>query len=172
MNDRLKALYQKAQKRLDLVVTGALILLLIITGYLYLAERNFAAPEPPTPAKKQFTLKLPSERLSERMVEPEEQYVKAVSELREKFNPSQASITEDPKASILIRRNMFDVKSVQEEQEREQEMNRLYNRAEALYNQQKYEEASRLIDDILAQIPTHAEALDLRERLEEARGTQ
>lgn len=166
MNDRLKELLDKALKRLDLTVTGALVVILVLSGYLYLREKNYSLPEPPPPSPKNFNVKfaVPGHEVPESNL----QYGKAVKDIEEKFIAVNPDISESEQGSVLIRRNMFDLKSIEEQQEFVEEINRDYNVAETLYRERKYEEAKALVEDILKRDPNHAEAQDLKRLLEQA----
>lgn len=168
MNDRIKELFRKAGERLDLVITGALVLLLIIAGYLFYREQDYTVPPPVDPQPKDFTVKLPIERVDEDLGQDNPEYLEAVRNVQLQFVETEREIQNDPEASILIRRNMFDLKSVREQEQAAEQLNQQYVQADRLYQRGEYEQAREIVNEILLQDPTHQQALELRERLDEA----
>lgn len=66
----------------------------------------------------------------------------------------------------LIANNMFSVKTVKDQTEREAEANRKYEQAKRLRDEGKFDEAMNLVDQVLAVMQSHRQALRLKEELE------
>lgn len=165
-NEQLKEILAKMQKRLDLVTLGLLLVFLVTAGYMTIWERNYILPEVPEPSRNQWAVKLPIQGFGDNV---QGEAVEAVKRIQERFINVQPNINEDPDARRLIANNMFDLKAVTEAAAAREELNREYNRAEALFNQRQLDEALRIVNSILERDPAHAEARDLRRQIEAQR---
>lgn len=164
MQDQLKEILQKMGKRLDLVTMGALIAILVVTGFMYVQESGFVIPEEAEPPVNQFQARIPAPRLGE--ADPVSSA--AIERLEDRFINVQPSIEQDDEALRLIRTNMFDQKSVQEQGEARRELNRRFQQADALYRQNRTQDALRIVEEILQQDPNHPEARNLRDSIQQA----
>ncbi len=164
MNDRLKEIGQKLLKRLDLTVLAILGFLLLSTGYLFLVEQNFTPPEPPTPAPKQFDVKLPIEGVEPDRID--EGTATAFERLQQEFVLTNPNIRENPEAIVLIERPMFSRRSAEDMEAMNDRLNAQYQQAEELYRGGRIDQARSLLQDILRQNRGHREAGDLLERIE------
>ncbi len=162
MNDQVKEILEKLQKRADLVATGVLVGLLCLAGYMLLNESNFTPPEQPNPTPKEFTILLPSERMKDKVVPV---YRDAIMAVEGKLISTQTDITKDTKAVKLIRPNMFDRKSTTEEGAAREELNKEYRNAESFFKEKRYTDALRVVNGILDRDPSHREALDLQNQI-------
>lgn len=158
MNDRYKELLLKATKRLDLVAMGALLLLLIIVGYMFLAEQQADLGEPEQPPRRQWTVKLPDPASDQ---PPDPYYVDARSTIID-VDPD---INANPRARRIIQNPLFVMRSAAEQAEFQEEMNRLYIQADRLFSAGQHEEARVIVDNILAQDPANRNARALLDRL-------
>lgn len=151
MNDQTKELLMKLQKRLDLVMVGALFLLMCVAGYLFINEQGSVLPDPDPPVPAQWEVKLPSE--------PSKKIAAAYVDTNPKPDES-----EDVRKAV--RNNMFDFKSAREAAVAAKELNQQYNQAEGLFGAKKFSEALKIVESILARDKNHANANDLKKRIE------
>jgi len=73
---------------------------------------------------------------------------------------------EETEFAPLIANSMFSVKSVKDQTERESEANRKYEQAVEALNASRFEDALRLVNEVLAIKDNHAPARGLKQRLE------
>ncbi|CAN5405403.1 hypothetical protein BH09SUM1_BH09SUM1_17720 [soil metagenome] len=159
MNDRQKEILLKLYKRLDLVVTGVLILLLVYGGYLILAEKNYTAAELPAPAPRAPEYRIP--------VAGVPNVTNAdYDEIIANYVKTNPDINADEKARRIIQNNMFAMKSAEETQAIREEMNALYNQAERAEQAGRYDESRKLVSDILSRDPSNALAKQLRDKMD------
>lgn len=172
MNDRIKELITYLSKRLDLVSTGALLFLLALTLYLYIRESGYVVEEPQPGAPRTFQVKIPLERVIPVEEDRLPEFIEDFEKVDSYFLRTNPNIEDDEVAMRTIMVNVFDIKSVEDAERRREELNRRYNQAERLYQQQQYREAREIVDEILAEDPAHRTARDLRRRLDAAQGAQ
>ena len=165
MKDRLKEIFTNLSRRLDLVATGVLLFLLIITGYLYLRETNYVVESPPPPPPKTWNVKVPMDPVIETDEDDPPGNKEEFEEVSEFFLNANPEIEEDPQARKVIVVNMFDIKTVEEEERLREELNQRYNRAEQLFENEQYQDAREIVNEILEQDPNHRASRDLRSRL-------
>lgn len=164
MQDQLKEILQKMGKRLDLVTMGALIVILVTTGFMFMQESGFIIPEEEEPPVNRFQTRIPAPRLGE----SDPTSSAAITRVKERFIEIQPSIEADDRALRLIRTNMFDQKSVQEQGEARRELNRRFQQADSLFRQNRTQDALRIVEEILQQDPNHPEARNLRDSIRQA----
>ena len=148
MSERLKEIFGKLSRRLDLVVTGTLIFLLALTGWLYLQEESYNAPEPPQASPKNFSEKIPVPRVIPPKEDQPAEFAEQFEEVDSFFLNANPDIAESEQAEQLIIVNMFDIKTVEEEERRREDLNRQYNVAERMYDNENYREALSMVEQI------------------------
>ncbi len=164
MNDRLKEIWEKMQKRLDLVTLAALGLILVGAGFLLYYENNFTLPQPPQPPVNQWKEKFDVPGIEG---EVDQKFAVPTERVLDKFHDPIRNINDDAEASRLIVRNMFEQKTAEEAEQAREEINRQYQAAEALWNEGKNDEAMKILNQILASEPAHPLATDLKRQIEE-----
>src|SRR5690606_31853279 len=99
--------------------------------------------------------------------EPEPVENEFVADVKGAFIEAPPRIQEDPRAIRVIQYNMFDIKSVQEAQEAQRQINEMLNEAERLLRAGQAQQARNLVDQILERDPLSDRATELREMIEE-----
>jgi hypothetical protein len=165
--DQLKEIGQKLLKRLDLVITGALLLLLGLSIAMVLGEKNAQPPDPPSPTPRRLEARIPLAGIpaAEEVQNPN------YTEVRRLIFDSNPDINSNLAARRMIVNNMFAMKTAAEAEAVREEVNRKYNQAERLFKEGNTGEAGRLVDEILLVDPQNRNARELRERLN-AQATQ
>lgn len=175
MNDQMKEILTKLSRRLDLVVTGVLLLLLCVVVLFYIQESSYQPQALETPARRQWEIKLPMAAIAtvtptatpipgeEKKPVAEAEGWSKVERLLVKAN---GDINKDDKARRVIAVNMFDIKTVEEAGKEMEELNKRYNEAEKRFSEKNYTEALAIVNEILAKEPTHKNAQDLKKRVE------
>lgn len=161
MNERYKELFNKAKQRLDLVTIGVLAVLLLLTGYLYQAERAYTVPPVDPPQRRQFSLKLPDRTNPdlEAANVGEFEFVMSI------FDHPTIEIDQDPRGARLLRDNMFELKTAEQQEQLREQLNARLREAQGLFQQNRYEDALAIVDEILRQDRNHRGAADLRRQI-------
>lgn len=152
----MKEILEKLAKRLDLVTLGGLVLFLVIAITLLLKEQNYQLPQLEDPAPRDWDNKFKEN--------------KNYTFLTKNYIEIQPDINKDETARRVIQNNMFDLKSVAESTEGAEESNRAYNQAEKLFQEKKYADARRVLDQVLARDPNHKESQDLKRKIDSLTG--
>lgn len=168
MNDQVKEILKKASKRIDLIATGVLVGLLCLIGMMIWRETNYILPELPDPKKSVWDRKLPIEGEGFSDIKMNEGFVAPLERLEDRYLSADPVIRNNPSARELIRVNMFDKRSAEQEQEMEAKLSQLYLRAEQYHNEGQEKEALDLIGEILDTNPKHRLSLDLKKQIEDA----
>lgn len=180
MNERMQEILKKALERLDLVVTGVLFGLLVLTIYLYYQESSYIPDDPPPPQPNSWEVQLPMARVvdntppggvPEGEEPPQAENQDEFSEINNAFLQANDDINSDSEARRVIVVNMFNLKTVDDEG-LIAELNRRYNEAEQLYRNGQSQEALAIVEEILLQDPNHLQSLDLRDRINEEAGAE
>ena len=175
MNDQTKEILIKLARRLDLVVTAVLLLLLCVVILFTLRERDYQPIVLDTPARRQWDVKLPMDAVvtttptatpvpgdeGKPVIEAE-----GWSRVRRLLLQANGDINKDEKARRVISVNMFDIKTVEEAGKEMEELNKRYNEAEKRFAEKNYTETLAIVNEILGKEPTHKNALDLKKRVE------
>jgi hypothetical protein len=159
--EKLDEILQLLLKRLDLVITGSLMVLMGIAGWALLQEQGFTAPPLDEPPLRELNLVIPiphNERSGE-VVNA------AYQEVRANILDANPDVTANPDIRRLIVNNMFVIRTAAETEAAREENNRKYNQAERLFNEGNREAALRLVDEILVNDPANRNAQELRARL-------
>jgi hypothetical protein len=167
MNDQMKEIFVKLSRRLDLVVTGILLFLLALTGWLAYQETNYIPPEATQGQPRNFSEKLPVARVIPPRPDQKPENLAQYEEVAPFVFDPTTDITKDEEAYALVERNMFDIKTVEEAERKAEELNQQYNQAVRLFQDAKFQEALQQVNQILAEDPRHRAARDLKNRLEE-----
>ncbi|MCC5876545.1 MAG: hypothetical protein JJU11_10045 [Candidatus Sumerlaeia bacterium] len=165
MNDRYKELFNQATQRLDLVTIGVLSVLLLLTGYLYQVERTYTVPPVDPPQRRQFTVKLPDPTNPDREAANKEEYDFVLSV----FHHPTIEIDQDDRGARLLRNNMFELKTAEQQEQLREQLNTLLREAQGHFQQNRYDEALALVDEILRQDRNHRGAADLRRQIQARR---
>ena len=163
MNDQTREILNKLLKRLDLVTLAILFILLGSVGYLVLAEQGYTTAETESPPPKPWTYKLPIPGKT-----PDPEALKAYNRVEANIIKGDGNINNDPEARRIIQNNMFDLKTIQENTQLAEQLNKQYNEAEKLFAEKKFAESLVIVNDILSKDPRRREAEDLKRRLETA----
>ncbi len=154
MKDQLELLGKKLQKRLDLIGIVLFVALLLVVGFFYQKEQQFELDEVQPPPPRPWDVKIPNDSYNKVMAS---------------FTGTQTDILKDDRARRLIQFNMFDLRSVQNEAERERAIAPLFNEAQKMYDAKDYDGALQKLDEILQRYPTHYRSLDLKKKAEAER---
>jgi len=150
MKDQLQQLGRKLLENADRTVTAILGLLFLAMVGLLMNELSRGEAELPPPPPNPFLELLPNEK-----------YDKVV----ENYINVNQDISKDPEVNPLIEFNMFDLKSVKQQEELAKQLDGQVDQAEQLFQAGRKEEALKLLDDVLARKPDHVRALDLRNQI-------
>lgn len=161
MKERLQEILQLLLKRLDLTTLGVLVVLLVLCGYLIMAERNHILPPPDQPSRRQFTLKLPDPQDPERDAQNLEQW----EEFQDNFLRGEIEIERTERGIRLVRNNMFEIKSAEEREADREALNASVREAEQIFRQDRLEDALAIVEEVLRQDRTHRGAADLRRQI-------
>lgn len=175
MNEQTRELLMKLTRRLDLVVTLVLLLLLGTVLLMAYQESNYNALAPEKPPRRQWEIKLPLNEIA--TVTPtatpvpgeegkpvvEAEGWNRVQRLLIDANPD---INRNEQARRIIAVNMFDIKTVEEAGKEMEELNKRYNEAEKRFSEKNYTEALAIVNEILGREATHRNALEMKKRLE------
>ncbi len=146
MKEKLQNFIKILLTNADRTVTALLGLILLAMIGLYAREQTRTETPPPEPPAKPFDTKLPNE-----------DYERLVSS----YIQVNEDITQDPDSRRLIEHNMFDLKSVKEQEELAKQLDSQVDQAERLIQQGQTDEAAALLDTVLRSNPDHVRALDL-----------
>ncbi|MBI1291247.1 hypothetical protein GC173_08385 [bacterium] len=160
--EKLNEILQLLLKRLDLVVTGALVLLMVVTGWMLLQEQGFTAPPLDDPPLKELALTIPLPN-HERSKEIKN---KAYEEVETALIQTDPDLNKNPDAKRLIVNNMFTIKSAAETEAAREENNKKYNQAERLFSEGNIDAARKLVDEILLNDPANRNAQELKARFD------
>lgn len=151
MNGKVLSVQEKLRGQLDKAIVIVFLLFLIGIIYAYMQEQS-ASMEPPSPQAKQ-----PIDQYL-----PNPDYEKVVKLLTE--NPN----LEQNEAFISLGRfNVFDYKTVRDREIILKEMNQKFVQAQQLYNDGKYDDARKILKDILTVWPAHINSQDLLKKIDE-----
>ena len=156
MNEQLAVIGKKLVKRLDLVGIGVFVALLVASGYVFYMEENYQPEEVDTPPQPEWTRSLPSPELDTTVAQ---------------FVGRPTDIQQDIEIRRLVENNMFDLKSVKSQQEREQQIRQDFVQAQTLFNEKNYDEALVLVERVLSQNASHTKALELKQKIQEAKAS-
>lgn len=162
MNERFAEILQLMRKRLDLVTIGVLSFLLLVSGYMYQAEKGYVVPPVDPPQRRQFTVKLPDETRPDRPAANLEEYEFVLSI----FHNPTADIEQDEGGARVIRNNMFELKTVEQQEQLREQLNARLREADGLFRQNRAEEALVIVNEILRQDRNHRGAADLRRQIQ------
>lgn len=161
MNERLQEILRLLLKRLDLTTLGVLVILLVLCGYLVMAERNYILPPPDQPQRRQFTVKLPDPDNPDREAANEEEWDLFLGN----FMRENVEIEASEQGIRLVRINMFEIKSAEEREADREALNARVREAEQIFRQDRLEEAMAIVEEVLRQDRTHRGAADLRRQI-------
>lgn len=149
MNDKTKHYVRLAERNAGKIVMGALFLILLGLGYAIYSEQGSTAvdAEGGTPAKLPDPL-------------PDNPHFKRVSAMA-----TGQDLTSFPAIQQVAQYNMFDYKSVRDKQEIERGADQKFAQAQNAATNGQAEEAKRLLNEILKQVPTHKKAHELLDKL-------
>lgn len=172
MKDQLIELGQKMLKNIDRVAVVAFLLLLVAAGFFFFRERGYTPPGEPLRTATPFSVQIPAppDYDPTKTVDEEGKPVEPPPYLKVMANVETpvTDINEDPVMRRLVVINMFDAQSVRESAEQAREIDRDLERARALFEQQSYEDALRVVESILRRNPNHRRTLELRRDIEAA----
>jgi hypothetical protein len=160
---------EKLLKRLDLVTLGALLLLLITSGYLYLSEKSYTVTPPDPPPQRQFNVRLPIPPADERDEPRPASNQEQANLLRTLFQDGAPRIDQDPAAARLLRVNMFEIKTAAQREEQREQLNAQLREAEALLRAGSLDQAWTIVEEVLRQDRNHRGAQDMRRQIEQRR---
>ena len=172
MNDRVKEILEKMLKRLDLVTLGALLALLILSGWMYLREKNYLIAQPEAPQRRTFTVKLPvpaegpgqeapAAANAAELATVEAQFLDDAPTLEEAISSGAA-----PGAVALLRKNMFLIRSAAEQEEDREALTTRVREAERLMSAGELDAALLVVQEVLAQDRNNVAARDLQRQIE------
>lgn len=169
--DKMIAILHKIAKRMDLVALGLIGLLMVIMGWMYLAEQEYTLPNVEPPAVPMWDVKLPMPDTPKLLNAnpPVQASVDTVKRLDDTLFTSKSKINEDENARRLIINNMFDLKSVEEQSVAAKELNEQVNAAQRAADAKRYDEALTILNGVLAKDSKHANALALKKKIEDER---
>ena len=151
MNGQFLAVQDKLRGQLDRAIIIVFLLFLVGIVYAYLQEQSSSVIIPPPHVKEPFEKYLPNER-----------YEKAIQLLNE-----ISDLEKNEDFISLGRFNVFDYKTVRDHEIILKEMNQKFAQAQQLYNDAKYEEARRILKNILTVWPAHINSQDLLKKIDE-----
>ena len=160
--EKLNEILQLLLKRLDLVVTGALLVLMGVAGWALLQEQGFTAPPLEDPPLKELALTMPLDG-HEKSAEVKN---KAFDEVMNSLVTVNPDVNANPDIKRLIVNNMFVIKTAAETEAAREENNRKYNQAERLFAEGNKDGARKLVDEILLNDPANKNAQELKAKLE------
>jgi hypothetical protein len=150
MNDKTKHYIRLAERNLGRIVMGVLFVILAGLVYAIYSEQGSTAVES---AEGGVPAKLPDPVA-------DNAHFKRVEAMS-----STVDYTSFPQIQQVAQYNMFDYKSVRDKQEIERGADQKFAQAQAAANNKQNEEAKRLLNEILKQVPTHKKAKELLDKL-------
>jgi hypothetical protein len=164
--EKMNEILRKMAKRMDLVALSVIGLLLAVSVWLYIQEQGNVLSSAEPPAVPRWQVKLPIAE-APTQDKADEAKLKHVKSLREAIIDGKKNINDDESARRLIINNMFDLKSVEEQTQVQKELNERYNLAQKAYDAKQYDEALKIIGEILAKDSRHKNSQELKRRIEQ-----
>ncbi|MFH0794273.1 MAG: hypothetical protein V2A74_09615 [bacterium] len=153
MKEKLLALWKKIKSNVDRSVLIFFCILFAMMALIYIHEVTRPQPDWVEPTPVDLPVLLPSsnyQKIMGFMAKPESQ---------------SPELEKDETYAIIGKFNMFDVKTVKDAETLEKEANEKMKTARKAFDEERYQEAKQLVNEVLVVLPSHLEANALKQQI-------